>query len=299
MQGGTEVQQLRLPHTVDIEINGRCNLDCPWCWGPVHEASIETVSNAQWQGILRVLVAGGCGSVVISGGEPLMRKDLGEVLKCAMDLGLRVTLSTNGLLLKALMPLLEYVDDLGLPLDGPDHATNSKMRVSANPGVRHIDQVLKTIRYVQQEHPRIDLTVRTVVSQRNADEVPKIGGTLLAAGIDPLRLRWKFYQVSPDGPRRAAILAGDWLISDEHFRRVTHQARAANPQFRNIVVMPLQSAVGRYLFLDPSGDAFVMGSGADEFPMKVALGNMIGNPAGVLAALDASRYFPASQVHGG
>lgn len=39
---------LRAPNTVDFNINGICNLDCKWCWGPVHDAK-EDVNLSEWK----------------------------------------------------------------------------------------------------------------------------------------------------------------------------------------------------------------------------------------------------------
>lgn len=85
-------------------ITSRCNAACPFClWkGESPELSTEEVKRLYSQaGELGLL------SVVIWGGEPLLRNDLPEVLEAAHSSGLRTTVITNGYFLP------ERVDEIG------------------------------------------------------------------------------------------------------------------------------------------------------------------------------------------
>ena len=95
--------------------------------------------------------------------------------------------------------ILPYIDDLGLPLDGPNTEINSKMRKGT---ILHFSKVLEAIKFVQTGFPDVKLTVRTVVAEPNVDFVHLIGETLKENGIKPEKMRWKLYQVSPVGPRK-------------------------------------------------------------------------------------------------
>mgnify|MGYP001574951367 CR=1 FL=1 len=289
---------VKLPNTVDIEINGVCNLNCAWCWGPAHISEIETVSNKQWKEIIQKLKSYGTKSIIFTGGETLLRKDLGELLADTKKQNMRVTLSTNGILLNLLKPILQYVDDLGLPIDGHDHASNSIMRVSANPNMRHIDFVLNSIKYVQDNHPEVNLTVRTVVTAKNYKSVPKIGKTLIDKGINPLKLRWKLYQVSPEGPRHDTTVNGGWMISNDLFTETEKAVRNANPEFKNIKFQQVEVSIRRYLLLDPSGKAFVLGPDNDGNPTQIPAGNVVGDFEGFIDEVSAHNYFPVDQTHG-
>ena len=190
------------------------------------------------------------------------------------ELNLRITLSTNGILLRRKAHLiLPYVDDLGIPLDGPSHYINKLMRVGKFP---HFDIAMDAIKYVQSEYPQIDLTVRTVVAKKNLEFVPAIGGVLFQAGVNLNQLRWKLYQVNPIGPRKKDILNGDWLISLEEFNKIVNQAKELNPRV-NISAQPLETSVGRYFIIFPDGVSHIIESGEDGFPCDKHLGNVFEN----------------------
>ncbi len=84
-----------VPFSVQLEITGRCNLDCQHCYldikKPPPEMSTETIF-----GILDQLAAAGTMFLVITGGEVFLRKDLIPILKYARGLGFAVRLFTSG-----------------------------------------------------------------------------------------------------------------------------------------------------------------------------------------------------------
>lgn len=78
-----------------------CNLKCMHCYSSseakVYENELTTTEGKQF---LRDLAAFNVPVVLFSGGEPLARKDFFELAAYARELGLRVTISTNGTLIK-------------------------------------------------------------------------------------------------------------------------------------------------------------------------------------------------------
>ncbi len=85
------------PKTVDFNVIGKCNLDCIWCWGPDHKTK-HTLNAKDWIETAIQLKKMGTENIVITGGEPTLRKDLLEMVEGFKKLGMRVTLSTNAML---------------------------------------------------------------------------------------------------------------------------------------------------------------------------------------------------------
>lgn len=90
--------------TALIEITNRCNLRCPVCFAdaaadaPAAEPSLEKI-RAHYD---RILAASGPCNIQLSGGEPTMREDLGEIIAMGRDKGFSfIQLNTNGLRLAA------------------------------------------------------------------------------------------------------------------------------------------------------------------------------------------------------
>ncbi len=90
---GRTIKSLRM------SITDRCNLNCIYChnegsMGTTGEMSVETISN-----IVHVAAGFGVNRLKISGGEPLLRKDLEDILASLPPLK-DVSMTTNGVLLK-------------------------------------------------------------------------------------------------------------------------------------------------------------------------------------------------------
>ena len=78
----------------------RCNLRCAHCYASADaSAAPGELSTAEAKGMLDELADHGVPVVLFSGGEPLVREDLTELVAHAADRGLRPVLSTNGTLL--------------------------------------------------------------------------------------------------------------------------------------------------------------------------------------------------------
>lgn len=286
---------LRAPETVDFNVNGICNLDCKWCWGPVHNIK-EDVNLSEWKHIAYNLKKLGTKSVVFTGGETLLKKDLPELARYVnVDLSLRTTLSSNGLLLVKRGPsILPYINDLGLPLDGHNEEVNAVMRRGT---ILHFSKVLQAIRFVQTNFPTIDLTVRTVAAMPNIESIPFMGQTFLDAGIDPSKMRWKIYQVSPVGPRKEQILNGDLLITKNQFERIIKFVRDMNPDFV-IDSQPFENSFGRYFHIFPDGKSHMVTQGKDGLPEEVEMGNIVKNFDDVIDKLNKYFDFNHNSKHG-
>lgn len=99
-----------------------CNLRCVHCYASAEpHAAPNELSHAEGRKLLDDLASFGVPAVLFSGGEPLVRPDVEDLIGYALSLGLRCTLSTNGVLIDEaqadrLAALgLQYV---GISLDG-------------------------------------------------------------------------------------------------------------------------------------------------------------------------------------
>jgi len=104
-------------------ITKRCNLNCIHCYAQAVSQAKDEISTKQAKEILKDLAHYGVPVVLFSGGEPLMRDDLVELAKFAVEQGMRAVISTNGTLItrekaKELKDVgLSYV---GISIDGTE-----------------------------------------------------------------------------------------------------------------------------------------------------------------------------------
>jgi MoaA/NifB/PqqE/SkfB family radical SAM enzyme len=96
----------------------------------------------------------GCSLVSFTGGEPLLRKDLGKMLEfSSRELGLFTGLVTNGILLdKNIDVLSKYVDSLAVSFD-----VNHKQTFNRTRGVDAFEKVKKNIEYARRMGVEMEL----------------------------------------------------------------------------------------------------------------------------------------------
>ncbi len=81
-------------------ITRTCNLKCIHCYTDSEEKAYSgELSTQEGLNLLDDLKAFGIPAVLFSGGEPLVRKDIWALAEHAKEIGLRMTLSTNGVLI--------------------------------------------------------------------------------------------------------------------------------------------------------------------------------------------------------
>jgi pyrroloquinoline quinone biosynthesis protein E len=91
---------LEIPLAAMGEMTHRCPLQCPYCSNPVALArAADELSTQEWQRVLDELASLGVLQFHFSGGEPLARKDIVELVAHAAQAGLYTNLITSAVLL--------------------------------------------------------------------------------------------------------------------------------------------------------------------------------------------------------
>jgi radical SAM protein with 4Fe4S-binding SPASM domain len=113
---------------VVFNCTSRCNLRCLHCYSASDSSQRDDeLTTAQAKKLLSDLLEASCPVVLFSGGEPLLRPDLFELLAEAKRIGLRTVLSTNGTLIDAdtARKLADAeVSYIGISIDGPEKFHN-------------------------------------------------------------------------------------------------------------------------------------------------------------------------------
>lgn len=91
------------PYLVALNLTRRCNLNCAHCYldaGTRDGGGPDELSTEEVKDLLDDIAALGDGvMVVLTGGEPMLRRDIEELARHATDCGLMVVVGTNGILL--------------------------------------------------------------------------------------------------------------------------------------------------------------------------------------------------------
>lgn len=104
----------------------RCNLACDHC---LDDTTVPEAAPEARAGTARVLAASGILGADISGGEPLLLRDLPELAGTLAAGGLAVSVTTNGWhLARRAAELARCLDAVRVSLDGPDASSHDRRR---------------------------------------------------------------------------------------------------------------------------------------------------------------------------
>jgi len=173
-------------------ITRACNLRCVHCYNDSGNGRAEDeLSTKEAKQVLEDLAEFGVPSVLFSGGEPLLRKDLFELMDYARRLRLRTVISTNGTVITEDVARdmqgvgVSYV---GISLDGVG-VMNDRFR-----GVEGaFDKAVEGIRNCQSAGVRIGL--RLTLTQRNIEDLEALFGFFARENIE----RACFYHLVASG----------------------------------------------------------------------------------------------------
>ena len=85
------------PYALLAEITYRCPLHCPYCSNPTQARNDQELTTNEWTRVIREAAALGVLQIGFSGGEPLARRDLQDLVRAAREASLYTNLITSGI----------------------------------------------------------------------------------------------------------------------------------------------------------------------------------------------------------
>jgi len=158
----------------------QCNLKCRHCYAQAKtQKTSGELTTAEGKALIDDLSSFGAPVILFSGGEPLMRPDLTELARYAVEKGLRAVISTNGTLIdrKTAQTLKEVgLSYVGISLDGLKQINDTFRGL---PGA--FDQALTGIRNCREAGIKVGL--RFTINRSNADQISPIFDLLVQEDI--------------------------------------------------------------------------------------------------------------------
>jgi radical SAM protein with 4Fe4S-binding SPASM domain len=172
------------PRLIFWELTKGCNLRCIHCRASATELSSPSdLSTEAAKDIIDQIAEVSHPILVLSGGEPLFRKDIFELARYGTEKGLRVALATNGTLVTkavALKIVDSGVQRVAISLDGADAATHDSFR--GIPGA--FDAAITGFRNLKELG--MSVQINTTIARHNAHQLPNVLELARSIGADAL-----------------------------------------------------------------------------------------------------------------
>jgi PqqA peptide cyclase len=163
------------PLALIAEVTHRCPLHCVYCSNPLELASIkEELTTAEWTHVFQQSGQLGMLHAHFTGGEPLARPDLTELIAAARDAGLYTNLITSGLGLND--ERLQTLVDAGLDhiqisfQDSREPAANWIAGAKAHAHKIELSQAIRR----RVDEKKLAFTVNLVVHRQNLDHLEEM-----------------------------------------------------------------------------------------------------------------------------
>jgi PqqA peptide cyclase len=159
------------PLALIAELTHRCPLHCVYCSNPLElQGRASELSTETWSRIFQEAARAGVLQADLTGGEPLARPDIVELVRAARNAGLYVSLITSGMPLDE--PRVAKLIDAGL-----DHIQLSFQAAREDlaneiSGSKAHAQKLRVLDWLKQV--RVGITLNFVIHRRNIDQIEEM-----------------------------------------------------------------------------------------------------------------------------
>jgi pyrroloquinoline quinone biosynthesis protein E len=251
---------LNNPLALIVELTHRCPLHCVYCSNPLELANrSEELPTKIWSQVFQQAAQLGVLQVDFTGGEPLTRPDILDLILSARTAGLYVNLITSGMPLDQarLAKLIEAgLDHLQLSFQGAREQTAQE--ISDTKSHAHKLRVLEWLKKV-----RVAVTLNFVIHRRNIDQIEEmlqIAESSSATRIEFANVQyygWAFANRENLLPTRAQLDRSLEVIKSAETRlRGKIRIESVVPDYYAKYPKPCMGGWGRKLMLiTPSGDA--------------------------------------------
>jgi radical SAM protein with 4Fe4S-binding SPASM domain len=159
------------PSLVSWNLTRKCNLACPHCYMEGGTAEDDELTTGECLHLVEEMALLGTEMLILTGGEPLLRRDIYEIARAASESGMWVVMGTNGVLVNEYVAekMVECgVKGVGISLDSIDPEKHNRFRGGPN-AWEHSVRALETCR-----RHGLEVLVQTTVMDLNRDELPEL-----------------------------------------------------------------------------------------------------------------------------
>src|SRR5919205_2424279 len=175
------------PFTLIAELSYQCPLHCPYCSTPLHigdEKYRRELETGHWTRVFGEARALGVLQLALTGGEPMLRRDLVELCAGARDAGLYsslITSATHFTRERAEALKSAGLDHVQISIQSPDAEENDRIA-----GNRSFEKKIAAAHHAKElDFP---LTINCVLHRQNLDRIEELLDLALDLGAQRLEL---------------------------------------------------------------------------------------------------------------
>jgi pyrroloquinoline quinone biosynthesis protein E len=258
------------PYVLLAEITYRCPLHCPYCSNPMQARNNGELTTDEWRRVIREAAALGVLQIGFSGGEPVVRRDLADLVRAARESNLYTNLITSGVGLddehvRALRNA--GLDSVQLSFQSDDADLSDEI-AGTRAHQRKLDAAAKI------RAAGIPLSLNFVIHRRNIDRLPQIiefAETIGASRVELANVQfygWAFLNCAALLPTREQVV---------HAREIATAAKTrlagkidifyVLPDYYETRPKPCLAGWGqRYLTVNPIGEVLPCPTASSAIP---------------------------------
>lgn len=163
-----------------IYLTNQCNLSCGYCMFASGSPMPDELTTEEILDLVKQGVDMGIQEIVLTGGEPLEREDLDQIITYIKANALKLTIDTNGVTLteeRIIKWVNLGVNELELNLDGLDRETNDTLR-----GEGTYDQTMRIIEWCKKH--KLTFTIASVICKSNFSQHKRMGEYIISLGAE-------------------------------------------------------------------------------------------------------------------
>lgn len=223
------------PSLISWNLTKKCNLRCPHCYMDAGGKAETELSTGDCLDLLDEMKSMGTEMVILTGGEPLLRKDIFDIARHASELGMWVVMGTNGVLITdgVARKMVECgVKGVGISIDSIHPEKHDGFRGGAD-SWKHSVRALEICRA-----QGLEVLVQTTVMDMNYQEIPELVAFAREKGAWSFNLYFMVRtgrgQVLNDlSPGRTADMLSSLVELQSEYRPMLVRSKCA-PQFKQI-----------------------------------------------------------------
>jgi len=162
------VKRVIKPRLIAFEVTRRCRFSCKHCRADAGTSVKEELSTKDCKKIIKAVAKYNRCVLILTGGEPMEREDIYELIEYSREVGLRPVMATCGYLIdeKAIIKLKKAgIMALSFSIDGAGAESHDKFRGTDGA----FDSTIKAIKITREAKVRFQ--INTTISKSNINEV--------------------------------------------------------------------------------------------------------------------------------